>query len=126
MGWFGSSRRRAAWLAFFALACQFVVAFGHVHLGSFGGGSVAWANIVRAIEHPPAGPQPPRQHPTGLPSDFCAICANFALAGALVAPASPLVLAPSLPVKVLLWPLAASEAAAFDHLSFDARGPPLA
>jgi hypothetical protein len=35
-------------------------------------------------------------------------------------------LAPSLSVNVLLWPLAASEAAAFDHLSFDARGPPLA
>jgi hypothetical protein len=126
MGWFRSSRRGAAWLALLAIGCQFVIAFGHVHLGSFSGGSVAWANSIRAIEHPPSGPQPPRQHPNRPPSDFCAICSNFALAGTLVAAASPLVLAPSLSVNVLLWPLATSEAPAFDHFTFDARGPPLA
>jgi hypothetical protein len=124
MGWFGSSRRGAVWLALFALACQFAVAFGHVHLGSFSGGPVAGANSIRAIEHPPAGPHPPRQHPNR--PDFCAICVNFALTGTLVAPASPLVLAPSLSVNVLLWPLATGEAVAFDHLTFDPRGPPLA
>ena len=32
MGWFRSNRRGSGMLALFALAVQFVVAFGHVHL----------------------------------------------------------------------------------------------
>jgi hypothetical protein len=41
MGWFRSNGGRVAGLAFFALACQFVFTFGHVHIGNVG--------VVRAL-----------------------------------------------------------------------------
>src|ERR1700745_2870477 len=34
---FRSNSGRVAWLAIFALACQFVLTFGHIHTGSVGG-----------------------------------------------------------------------------------------
>jgi hypothetical protein len=68
MGWFRSSRSGVAWLAFFALACQLVLSFGHVHLGNFGGGSGTWAAVVYGDNSPAAVPQsPPQKGPTGLP-----------------------------------------------------------
>jgi hypothetical protein len=123
MGWFRSSRSGVAWLAFFALACQLVLSFGHVHLGNFGGGSAAWAAVVDGAAVPPS---PPQKGPTGLPHDFCAICANVGLASTLVVPDSPFVLVPSSFVQVSQWPVAATERVTFDHFLFNARGPPVA
>jgi hypothetical protein len=121
MSWFRSSRGGVAWLAFFALACQLLLSFGHVHLGKFAG-PVMWAAAEdgTALASAPA----PQNAPTGLADEFCAICANIGLAGALVVPDSPMVVAPSASVQKPRWALAASQSASFDHLLFDARGPP--
>jgi hypothetical protein len=124
MGWFRSSRGRAAGLALFALACQLVVTFGHIHLGSFSGGPASWANSIHAGETSPANPQPSQKHPNSLPGNFCAICVNIALAGALIVPDSPVVSAPILFIQQLPWPVEASEPAALEHLTFNARAPP--
>jgi hypothetical protein len=126
MRWFRSNRGCVAWLAVFALACQFLLSFGHVHLGKYGGGPTAWAvsdNSGGSVVVPPSSPQ---KSPTAVPDDFCAICANLGLAGALVVPSSPVVIAPSSFNKVFLRFTAAIEPASADHLLFNARGPPQA
>jgi hypothetical protein len=120
MRWFRSNRGGVAWLAFFALACQLLLSFGHVHVGKFSGGSAAWA----AAESADAPPSPPQQKPTGLAGDFCAICANVSLANTLVLPILAIILAPRLFTEILPWSVAASEPATFDYLPFSARGPP--
>src|ERR1700686_1372901 len=95
MGWFRSNRGRVAWLAFFALACQLALSFGHVHLGKLNGVAAALAvsaeggNVSANV---PASP--PQKSPTGLADDFCAICSNVSLASALVIPDSPAVVPP--------------------------------
>jgi len=112
------------WLAFFALACQLLLSFGHIHVGKFSGGSAAWAAVETgdtSAEFPSPSPQ---KNPIGLAGDFCAICANISLAGTLVVPILAIILAPSLSTEVLRWSLAASEPTSFDHLPFNARGPP--
>jgi hypothetical protein len=125
MGWFRSNRGRVAWLAFFALACQLVLAFGHVHLGKVGGGSVAWAVAAGAGNGSGDVPlSPAHKNPTGLVDDFCAICASISLASTLIIPASPAVVPPISFVQKLPWSLAAIEPASFDHFLFNARGPP--
>jgi len=119
MGWFRSSRREVAWLAVFALACQLVLSFGHVHLGSFSDGSAAWA----AGAVPPSSSQ---KHSTGVSGDFCAICANIRLASMLVVPDPSLVLAPNSFIQILPWSVTTGEHASFERLYFNARGPPVA
>jgi hypothetical protein len=125
MGWFRSSRRGAARLVLFALACEFVASFGHVHFASLISGSAAWANSIRVGENSPAHPQLPQKQPNGLPGDLCAICANIALAGTLLVPDWPVSLVPISLTQNLLWPKSAGEpATSSKHLTFDARGPP--
>jgi hypothetical protein len=127
MSWFRSNRGGVAWLAFFALACQFVLAFGHVHLGKTGSGAVSWAATIDGSgSSPVSSPSSPQKNPTSIPDDFCAICANIGLAGTLVVPDAPIIIAPSSFIHVLPWSLAASEPASFDHVLFNARGPPQA
>src|SRR6266446_604741 len=124
MRWFRSNRGGVAWLAFFALACQLLLSFGHVHVGKFSGGSAAWAAAESADASADVQPSSPQKNPTGLAGDFCAICANISLANALVVRILAIILAPSLFTEVLRWSLAASEPASFGHFPFNARGPP--
>ena len=124
MNWFRSNRGRVAWLAFFALACQLVLAFGHVHLGKVGG-SIAWAVAPHTGNgSTEVASAPSHGAPSGLADDFCAICANISLASTLVIPAAPAVVPPNSFVQKLPWSVAAIEPASFDHFLFDARGPP--
>jgi|SRR5262252_8968980 len=125
MGWFRANRGVVAWLAFFALACQLVLSFGHVHVGKFSGGSAAWA-AVETGDTSDVPPPSPQKNPIGLAGDFCAVCANISLASTLVLPILLVILAPSLFTEVLRWSLAAGEPASFDYLPFNARGPPQA
>jgi hypothetical protein len=126
MRWFRSNRGVVAWLAFFALACQLVLSFGHVHAGQFGGGSTAWAAAGTGDAPTAVPPSSPQKNPIGLAGDFCAICANIGLAGTLILPILAIILAPRLFTGVLPWSLAAQEPASFDHPPFRARGPPRA
>jgi hypothetical protein len=124
MRWFRSNRGAVAWLAFFALACQLLLSFGHVHVGKFSGGSAAWAAAETGDASADVPPSSPQRSPPGLAGDFCAICANISLAGTLVLPILAIILAPSLFTEALRWSLAASEPTSFDYLPFNARGPP--
>jgi hypothetical protein len=124
MGWFRSNRGVVAWLAFFALASQLLLSFGHVHVGQLTGGSAAWAAIERGNAPGDVALSPPPKNPTGLAGDFCAICANINLAGTLVLPILAAVLAPRLFSEILQWSLTANQPASPDHPPFSARGPP--
>jgi hypothetical protein len=114
------------WLALFALACQLLLSFGHVHVGKLSDGSAAWAAAGRGNGPADVPPSPPQKNPTGLAGDFCAICANMSLANTLVLPILALILAPRFFTEILPWSLAAYEPASFDYLPFGARGPPQA
>ncbi len=130
MRWFRSNRAGGGWLALFALACQLVLAFGHVHLGNATSslGSVYSAALsisaVAADDHAAANPSSPQKKPNGAVDDFCALCASINLAGTLVVPDAPAINPPPSFVRELRWSLAAIEPAGFDHFLFDARGPP--
>ena len=125
MQFFRLHRLKVALLALFALTCQFVLAFGHIHLDRLAGNSSDWAGASTAT--PAVLPTSPRQNtPSGLGADFCAICANAGSAGAQVIPTSPAVPPRTSFVTELHWPFAAAAATSFDHFPFDARGPPRA
>jgi hypothetical protein len=124
MRWFRSNRGGVAWLAFFALACQLLLSFGHVHVGKFGGSSAAWAAAETGNTSADVPLSPPQKNPIGLGGDFCAICANISLANTLVLPILAIILAPRVFIEILPWSVVASEPASFDYLPFSARGPP--
>jgi hypothetical protein len=133
MRWFRSTRF-VPYLALFALACQFVLAFGHVHLDRISGGTRTsdtgiWAagSVAMADVGGGAGteqPGSPVKQPNGIGGDFCAICASLKLASAVLAPASPVVVVPDSYIVELPWSVAAAAPATFDHFLFEARGPP--
>jgi hypothetical protein len=125
MGWFRSNSGKFAWLAFFALACQFALTFGHLHLTNVGVISAALtisadsANGLTGAQYSPA-----QQTPTRLTQDFCAVCNNINLADALVLPVSPAPSPSHSIIRDVRWPLVTVELASSHHFHFDARGPP--
>jgi hypothetical protein len=136
MRWFRSHKLEVAALALFALACQFVLSFGHVHLdrtAGFSSGRAIAAAVGSAIAAP-AGkvtladlPTSPREkNPDSLGDDFCAICANISLAAAIVLPIVLLFLLGTAHSESLIWFFAATRAASTNYVHFDARGPPAA
>jgi hypothetical protein len=116
MRWFRSNGGRFVWLALFALACQFVFTFGHVHLRNVGAASTV---ITADAPYSPA-----QKTPTGLARDICAVCNNISLANALVLPLPPAMVPPGAFVGDLQWPLVAARFVSRDQFHFDARGPP--
>jgi hypothetical protein len=126
MRWFRSKRGSVAWLAFFALACQLLFSFGHVHLGGIDGNLATWAAAIDDGGGSAGAPSSPQKNAPTVPADFCAICANIGLASTLVVPDSPVVVPPRSFTRILPWSLVATAPAAFDHRLFDARGPPKA
>jgi hypothetical protein len=112
-------------LAFFALACQFVLTFGHVHLGTVRGTSAALAISAYAANGSADGQSLPAQRtPSGLDNDFCAVCKNISLASMLVLAASPAAIVPISFVRPPPWSLVTMGFASRDHINFSARAPP--
>jgi hypothetical protein len=122
MAWFRTYRGVAAWLAFFALACQLSFSFGHIHISKFGSGPVAL--VAAQTSDVTSGAQPSPQNPALVSVDFCAVCANISLASALILPILAFILALDLFAHILQWPLAACEPASFGYRPFRARAPP--
>jgi hypothetical protein len=125
LGWFRSNNGGGVWLAFFALACQLVLTFGHVHYAGAGTISVTLAGAANpALDGTPDPGSPAQPAQPGLAQDFCAVCNNIGLASTLALPAPP----------ELVWPVsidtalqklpAAVELASLHHFHFSARGPP--
>jgi hypothetical protein len=118
MGWLRSNGGKVAWLAFFALACQFVLTFGHVHLGNV-------SAISTALPISAGAPSSPTQKsPAGLVRDFCAVCNNISLANAIVLPTSPAGIPSISIIEGLQWPLVVIGFTSRGHFYFNARGPP--
>jgi hypothetical protein len=90
MGWFRKNRGWGAWCAVFALACQFALAFTHVHAWGFGPRAVAALTARLAAQLPPADRSPDRLPSMPAPSfpkkggDLCPICTLIGLAGSLL------------------------------------------
>jgi hypothetical protein len=125
MGWLRSNSGKFAWVAFFALACQFALTFGHLHLSSVGVVSAALtAPADSTAGSTGAQSSPARQTPTRLAQDFCAVCNNINLANALLLPVSPAPISPPAMIRDLWWSLARPALASSDHFPFNARGPP--
>jgi hypothetical protein len=127
LGWFRSNNGGGAWLAFFALACQLVLTFGHVHFASVGfisAGFAGPANPAVGGASPPTSPV--QQPPGGLAQDFCAVCGTIALANTLLLPALPHSVSPVSISADLRWLPAAVELASQNRFHFSARGPPSA
>jgi hypothetical protein len=91
MRWFRANKTFGSRLALFALAVQFVLAFGHIHHEDIYGSARPAAAIAAAV---PDGSQPlPGDQPTKHGDDYCAVCATMSLLGnsfVAVAPALPL------------------------------------
>jgi hypothetical protein len=124
MRWFRANRILGSRLALFALAVQFIVAFGHIHRDDIYGPARPAAAIAAAVSD---GGQPlPANHPAKHGDDYCAICATVSLLGNSFAAA-----APSLPL-----PAAAHAIERFDRVAiifiaprraaFQSRAPPTA
>lgn len=125
MRWIRSNVRFGAWCALVALAIQFVLLFGHVHLAVGTATAPQWALAASAPDLGTANPLS-NPEPNGQAGDFCAICALIQLAGT-VTPAT----APALELPVAFSPMpfavrADGGVAAAAPLSFQARGPPIA
>ena len=126
MSWFRSNRGRVAWLALFALTCQLVLSFGHVHLGKAritsvpitASAAVAVGSGEDAVALSRAPPQAPKKSSFGFGDDFCAICASLNLASALVLPSVPSVWAPNSFYRPLTWTFAGLAPATFRRLFF--------
>jgi hypothetical protein len=126
MNWFRSNRGGVAWLAFFALACQLFLTFGHFHPGKTSGSLPVLVGLSGGDASTAVAPSAPPNSPTGLADDLCAICLNISLAGSLVAPSTPIAIAPLSSARQLPWSPAPRELVSADHIHFDARGPPKA
>jgi hypothetical protein len=91
MRWFRANKTFGSRLALFALAVQFVVAFGHIHRDDIYGSVRPAAAVAASV---PDGSQPlPSDHPAKHGDDYCAICATMSLLGnsfVAMAPALPL------------------------------------
>jgi len=116
-----SSRRLTGWLALAALALQFVLSFGHVHLDSVRAYRAATATTTSARVS-----QLPAQQPGDDGNDYCAICATIYLAANSFVPH-----APKLPVPFTSRPIEHFAFAAVGFITsrraaFQSRAPPAA
>jgi len=135
MRWFRSRIRFGSRLALFALAIQFLLAFGHFHGGPHAASisadakrpahfqaldKVLVASACAAVRLKTSG-----DDPAGQPADDCAICAVMALANAMVDAAPPCLLGPQ---AVAFRYLAADVAFVEPHPvrgAFQPRAPPI-
>jgi len=125
MGWLRSNSAKFAWVAFFALACQFALTFGHLHPGNAGAISAALAASADSTSGSSSTQSfPTQQTPRRLAQDFCAVCNNISLASTLVLPVSPAPVPPTSITRGLRWLAARLKLASSDSVHFNARAPP--
>jgi hypothetical protein len=122
MRWFRTNRRFAGTLALLALALQFTLSFGHIHVRDFAG--VPGVALAQA--------QPTAADRTGDPGtghstdDYCLICATANLAGTLVLPSQVALVLPVASTDTSYEHFCATFCGRIDHALFRARAPPFA
>jgi hypothetical protein len=121
MRWFRASKQ-ASLLAFAALALQFVVSFGHVHLDG-----------IRRADSAVSALGPRAQVATSLPAqpsdtddDYCAICASIYLAANSFVSQPPQLAVPSASHGVEHFDRTVVDFIAPRRPPFQSRAPPLA
>jgi hypothetical protein len=121
MRWFRTHRRFAWTLALFALALQYTLAFGHIHLRDFAGipGVAVQAQTIADA---------PADHHDGnrAADDYCLICSTTALAGTLTLPDLVALVVPVVSTEASYTDVCAAFCGRIDHAFFQARAPPLA
>jgi hypothetical protein len=126
MRWFRSRSKLSSYLAFFALAFQLTVSFGHVHLDEIApqsGGAATFASTQSGDEvHAPSS----RTGREDVADDCCPICTLIHLAGALVPAETPALPLPSMFGHLPLAAAVAFDLAASQAALFQARAPPIA
>ena len=121
MRWIRSNIRGLARVALFALAVQFAVTFGHVHLD--GAGSAQAAAIDQSAA--PAAAAKGKAHKSQGATDFdCPICALIQMASTSAPSVAPLLPMPALLGGLMLKTPDTSGSASSPTLAFQARGPP--
>jgi len=124
MRWFRANRILGGRLALFALAVQFVLAFGHIHRDDIYGSVRSAAAIAAAV---PDGSQPlPANHPARHGDDYCAICAAVSLLGNSFAAAAPSLPLPSASYAIEQFDRVAAIFIAPRRAPFQSRAPPTA
>src|ERR1700686_4699078 len=124
MRWFRANRILGSRLALFALAVQFVVAFGHIHRDDIYGPARAAAAIAALA---PDGSQPlPGDPPPKHGDDYCAICAPVSLLGSSFVAAAPALPLPSASYAIEQFDRVAAIFMAPRRAAFQSRAPPAA
>jgi hypothetical protein len=114
-------------LGLFALWLQLALSFGHIHASDLYRFGHPLAHDPGAVELIAShGPMPPEPGRSGLLHQDCAICANMALASALLPAEPPTLPRPSLSGRVAIAGERALALAAPRHLLFQTRAPPSA
>jgi hypothetical protein len=128
MRWFRTNKTFCGRLGLFALAVQFVLAFGHIHREDIYGSARPAAAIAAAL---PDGSQPlPANHPANHPAkhsdDYCAICATMSLLGNSFVAAAPTLPLPSASYAIEQVDRVAVIFIAARRSAFQSRAPPTA
>lgn len=121
MRWIRSNIRGFTRLALFALAVQFAVTFGHVHLDGPGSAQAAAIDQTAAASAGVKGKAPKSQ---GAADFDCPICALIQLASTAAPSVAPPLPMPVLHDGVVLETSDATGVAVSPTLPFQARGPP--
>jgi hypothetical protein len=126
MRWFRLRREKIAWLGCFALVCQLVLSFGHVHIGQASTKSVL-SSILAGDGAASSKPgQPSHKNSSTAAEDYCAVCRSISLANTLIVPVAAAIEIPFNAFATLPWPAAEAEPTTLAFSRFRARGPPQA
>jgi hypothetical protein len=120
--WFRTNRRFAGTLALFALALQFTLAFGHIHLRDFAGVPGVAVAQAQATTTDPADDHNPGHSIDG----YCLICATTNVAGTLVLPDLVALPVPVASIDTSYGHYCSTSCSRIDHALFRARAPPFA
>jgi hypothetical protein len=123
MQWIRRNSGLGSWAALFALAIQFVVSFGHIHLQDLQRSSPALATALQPQANGADGTRPAGDDRGAAGHDFCAICVAFNLTANSVLPTVSL---PTNPVdRPHEWTADFHTGHSFGlHFHFRARAPP--
>jgi len=124
MRWFRANRILGSRLALFALAVQFVLAFGHIHHDDIYGSASPAAAMAAAVAD---GSQPlPANHPAKHSDDYCAVCATMSLLGNSFVAAAPTLPLPTASYAIEQLGSVAAIFVAPRRAAFQSRAPPAA
>jgi hypothetical protein len=132
MTWFRRNIKAGSRLALLALALQFVLSFGHLHVNAAQAApdfrtqsDLVQRQVVGDDAASEAQPQPARHDNDRTSNEPCAICAVLALAGSMVSSTPPLLLLPDAIEFLYLATVAELVHLDSSRSPFQSRAPPV-